>query len=275
MEKEKTDLMRRTPSVEEKKQQAIQGQLTATYNFDDLRWPVHRLEMDSELLLKFPEFRMQKDIAAYPHPDRNKLLRYMIYLYDEHSPLPRIHPDLHERKLWALRLAGYLLENENLNEQVQKVYALATPEIARIARAFISMQKSREFKLKLAIEQVHEENLSMLLSPDLFVAEPKEEEEAEEPKGKRGKKKRSKPTGEQKLLEATQKSKLIDICTKTLSTLEQLDKKLYGTDEVLQQAVEESIVQEKVEQEQQEEEKKRKIREKKKVKPISPENITI
>lgn len=83
--------------------------------YQRLKFPIH--EVKEDLLKAFPELQRYEVFAQYSGKDRDKWIKYIIYLYDINSELIREYELLSDRKLKAVELAG-LNPNDNL---VQKV----------------------------------------------------------------------------------------------------------------------------------------------------------
>lgn len=82
--------------------------------FQKLKFKVYDIAPEEDVLEKFPELAKYKVIAKSRAPQKNLLLRYIIFLYDPGSDLIREISDLKSRKIHAAELAGFEKETDYL-----------------------------------------------------------------------------------------------------------------------------------------------------------------
>jgi hypothetical protein len=154
-------------------------------DFSKLRFPVHTVPHGTELLLKFPELQAYPEFSEYKEPDRDKVIRYVIYMYDMNSGLILKFPDLKQRKEAALDIAGFE-RNSNTGKfkkeiynmvNLEKIFVKEDPEdedskitaesnrIFDMAMRYIIEQNNRIWSMVVANEQAFDEYLRLIMEP--------------------------------------------------------------------------------------------------------------
>lgn len=124
--------------------------------------------LEKNLLKAYP--RLQELIPKeYTEEDKlasegEKLLRYIIALYDPKSPIVRDNPDLAQRKIEAAQLAGYDLKKDD--EKLEILYACDSDYMVAIIVNYLrNIVKSRVWASIQADEQVFWEFIGRLYKP--------------------------------------------------------------------------------------------------------------
>lgn len=84
--------------------------------FQKLKFNVFNLPPDKDVLETFPELARMKVIANSHAPQKNLLLRYLIFMYDPETDLRKEVPELDKRKIRAAELAGFEKQSDYLTE---------------------------------------------------------------------------------------------------------------------------------------------------------------
>lgn len=84
--------------------------------FQKLKFDVFNLPADKDVLEAFPELSRFKILANSKAPQKNLLLRYMIFMYDPESDLRKEILELDKRKIRAAELAGFQKTTDYLTE---------------------------------------------------------------------------------------------------------------------------------------------------------------
>lgn len=82
--------------------------------FQKLKFKIYDISPEDDVLEKFPELSKYKVIYKNKSPQKNLLIRYIIFLYDPNTDLTREIPDLKSRKIHAADLAGFKEETDYL-----------------------------------------------------------------------------------------------------------------------------------------------------------------
>jgi len=84
--------------------------------FAKLKFNVFNQPAEKDVLETFPELARLKVFSASKAPQKNLLLRYLLFMYDPETDLRKEIPELDKRKKRAAELAGFEKENDYLKE---------------------------------------------------------------------------------------------------------------------------------------------------------------
>lgn len=134
--------------------------MTKELEYGNLYWNCHGS--------KKSVIELYPDIETYPEFNyggiykKEKLLRYINYLYSESTPLIKKFKDnLLARKTEALKLADIKLTKEVEND----LFAFKDPEFATAVVRFLSVQKNHLWSSIQVNEQAYENNMGIIMSP--------------------------------------------------------------------------------------------------------------
>lgn len=98
--------------------------------FDRLLFKVHDVPHGTDLITHFGDMKHIKEFAIYPHADRNKVIRFVIYCYDFNSELIKEYKgDLKARREKSAELAGFKRNTKGeFDQSVQDFMDLTIPE---------------------------------------------------------------------------------------------------------------------------------------------------
>ncbi len=97
-------------------------------DFTGLRYRVDKVPMGTDLIVHFRELADIKEFSEYKNPDRNYLIRYIIYLYSPGSPFFKKYTDLAKRKEACADFAGYdrnAKTGKFTNKNIYKVFEMS------------------------------------------------------------------------------------------------------------------------------------------------------
>ena len=77
--------------------------------FSKLKFNVYDVKAEVDLLKEFPLLGRIESFKSYNGADSNRLIRYIIYMYDLESPLIKRFPKLDERQIECATLSGFNL----------------------------------------------------------------------------------------------------------------------------------------------------------------------
>lgn len=130
-------------------------------NFQKLKFRVFDLPIDADVLENFPELARYKTLAKSKAPQKNLLLRYMIFLYDPGSDLIREIQELNKRKVRAAELAGFK-EGDHLTS----IFDLTDKAALEFLHCFLTqVYHSRKYTEWQTLLQELEENTRLRLEP--------------------------------------------------------------------------------------------------------------
>lgn len=94
---------------------------------------------------------------------REKLLKYILCMYDPESPLLK-EPSLEIRKIQAAQIAGYDLEGDS-DWLEKEVFSCKNAVVITVLVRYLMLRKSREFAGIMADEQTYWEFVKRLMEP--------------------------------------------------------------------------------------------------------------
>lgn len=113
-------------------------------DFDQMQFPVHLLKGKVQdaypEFSKFPEFKLDVD-------EKDKVLKYIVFMYDKNSPIRTYTEGLERRKAIAARLAGFESKNSKFSEPIRSVMLLLNWNANKMIVRYVRMQRSLEFSL--------------------------------------------------------------------------------------------------------------------------------
>ena len=91
----------------------------------------------------------------------DKLIKYVLYIYDVNTPLKEHFPDLKIRKEQAALLSGYDLKDETLNS----IFFFTNSKVLSMVDEFLKKQNNRVWSMIVSNEQTFFEYQTKLLRP--------------------------------------------------------------------------------------------------------------
>lgn len=189
--------------------------------YKSLKFNVSDVDHGEELLIKFPELKQIKVFSECRSADRNRIIRYICYMYDPGSPLQVEYQDLQARKEKAAEDAGFERNKKGLwPESVQNIFDVIDTEDVLITEMIFEFLRIINDKT-WAIIKVNEVNFwecSRMLLDNIG--------------GKDSK---------QKLEAANLKTKLREELGSISRDMEQQMKKMFGEEEKIQELAKEKL----------------------------------
>lgn len=105
--------------------------------YDALKFRIHNLPLEVNLFKEFPELDHPELYTKLTN--QNKVLRYLIYMFDPKSDLLRDFPQLKDRKEKALILAGYQKLEGKLEPEAEEILSGTNKEITKMAYAMTTL----------------------------------------------------------------------------------------------------------------------------------------
>jgi hypothetical protein len=176
-------------------------------DFSKMKFAVNKPKPTDDLLKKVPSLSLVKQFAICESNNRDKMIRYCLYMYDSGSPLISMFPDIKQRKIEAATISGFTKDED---EEIMKLYTFENSEFLKMVHEFLVYQNNRVWAMIVSSEQTFYEYQQKLLKPVTDA------------------------DGDKNLLQATQiKSKLMEDCDSINQRLEGYYRKFYGDDEEL------------------------------------------
>lgn len=139
--------------------------------FEGMKFPVHGLDKDTDLIEKFPELTRHDEFNkaylqfsnANMSYDRNMLLRYIFYCYD--VSIAWDLPDMKTRKEEAMKLAGYRIDSTRREPIVEMLLSNEIIDVNEMIIAFFKIQNNRKHRWRM-------QALDLLDQYDRIIMEP-------------------------------------------------------------------------------------------------------
>ena len=145
-------------------------------------------------------------------PDIEKLLKYIIYMYDKNTPMRELYQELQERKIECALLSGY---SEKKDKTIlEELYNLTDKRACELISSFLKYQNHKSWALLVSNEEVLWQYQQELKNPKTDFRQDKEKLEALEIK-----------------------SKLMNECDSIIKRIEGYEEKIYGDDKKLKDAM--------------------------------------
>ena len=132
--------------------------------FDGLMLPVHTIPMNIDILSKFPELKKYHDFTEYID-EKNKIIRYIAYLYDKKTPLVRID-NVASRKAEAAKLAGFEIKDGQYPENVEQMIHCKNPIVNAMIIRYLRLNNNHKFAMLSTTTELLYRNLQGQLNND-------------------------------------------------------------------------------------------------------------
>jgi hypothetical protein len=134
--------------------------------YNNLLVPVHRLPESVDIQSKYKRFQDHPEFSASIRVDRNKLLRYIILMYDFNSPFNKIK-DLVRRKTLCALEAGFEQVDGRFKDNVIKIMICSDKVVNAMIIRFLSFFNNHHFSYLVALLQGYENELNNIMAGDV------------------------------------------------------------------------------------------------------------
>lgn len=135
-------------------------------SFSGLMFNVFRVPEKSDILKTFPSLNRYKEFSAEMSLDRNIVLRYIIYMYDQRTPLRAID-NIFKRKNEAAILAKFPEDKKNpFKKEYEDVILNKNQVVNRMIIRFVRIQKNPSFSQLVSYEEAFYNQLEKLRTDD-------------------------------------------------------------------------------------------------------------
>lgn len=186
--------------------------------FQKLKFNVFNLPPDKEVLEAFPELSRMKVLANSKAPQKNLLIRYLIFMYDPESDLRKEIPELDKRKIRAAELAGFEKQSNYLTE----IFELRDKTTLEFIFVLLTqVYHNRKYREWVTLSQELDEYTRLRMDPITTK------------KSKKGKEDESDVEEIDVFKAAELKSKLRSQCNDIHKQLDSIDKEIFGDNDDL------------------------------------------
>jgi hypothetical protein len=130
-------------------------------DFASLTFPVHNV--DKNVLSIVPRLELITTFKEYKGQNKDKVIKYICYLYDPNSPLKEFFPDMSRRKEQAATLSGFDLEDNATKDIVGEMMSLKNKGVVAMIDEFLRFVNSRTWSMIVSNEETFYEYQSKLL----------------------------------------------------------------------------------------------------------------
>jgi len=124
-------------------------------DFSKLMFKVRTIPLERSLLRAFPELGKHPEFKVkFDNINKDKLIRYVIYMYDRNTPLRRKFPDILRRKVEAAKEAGFKINEVGLFEDdVEEFLRGKNDKANRMIVAYARIHKNFKYSFFITIEE--------------------------------------------------------------------------------------------------------------------------
>lgn len=126
-------------------------------DFKRMMFNVYEADMSKPFLTQFPELNIYEEFSKrLPGTlDKNKIIKWIVYVYDKNSPYRVKYKDLTQRKVRAMIDAGHGLENDVFPPEVEDVILGKSISVADMTIAFCKMHLDVEYSHLVLLEAMY------------------------------------------------------------------------------------------------------------------------
>jgi len=134
--------------------------LTEIFNKEDFNKMIFNpFKVKGSLKKKYPKMKM---FSSFQSAD-DQMITYVLYMYDQNTPMKEQFPDLKIRKEQAAVLSGYNLVKDN--EILHDMFFFQSSKVVEMVDEFLRKQNNRIWSMIVSNEQTFFEYQKKLLSP--------------------------------------------------------------------------------------------------------------
>lgn len=134
-------------------------------DFEGLMFNVFEASKKEDILDQFPKLKKIKEFNI-KLPDSillNKVIRFVVYCYDRHSPLIMDYPDINKRKVESCKVAGFTYNDDNkFSKTVISMLKGENLKINKMVVKYCLMQRPTTYALFIADNNTYFEILTQL-----------------------------------------------------------------------------------------------------------------
>lgn len=123
-------------------------------DFEKLLCNIYDVPPDKDLLEHFPKLNQFKEFAAINHiPLRNRIIRYIILMYDKESPFTRI-PNIITRKIECAKEAGFVVGFDGkFNEEAETLIRGGNTDANKMIIKYLRLHRSPSFSYLVTLNE--------------------------------------------------------------------------------------------------------------------------
>lgn len=130
-------------------------------DFESMTFPIHNVKGD--VVKKVPSLTFIESFVQYEGEHKNKVIKYICYLYDPNSPLKEFFPDMSRRKEQAAILSGFNLDDNRFKDMVIAMMSLKNEVVVVMIDEFLRFVNNRVWSMIISNEETFYEYQRKLL----------------------------------------------------------------------------------------------------------------
>lgn len=130
-------------------------------DFESMTFPIHNVKGD--VIKKVPSLTFIESFVSYGGEHKNKVIKYICYLYDPNSPLKEFFPDMSRRKEQAAILSGFNLDDNRFKDMVIAMMSLKNEVVVVMIDEFLRFVNNRVWSMIISNEETFYEYQRKLL----------------------------------------------------------------------------------------------------------------
>ena len=129
-------------------------------DFKNMRWNAKRA-VDEKALGLTKDVPIANNLRSH----RFEVMKYLCFMYDVGSPLPKRIQNIMERKEMAVKLAGIERTDISVVSMIEHLFRLSVPLYKDILAGMLRIQKNRKFSQIVALEQLYDQCINAMIEP--------------------------------------------------------------------------------------------------------------
>ncbi len=129
----------------------------APSDFNRLMIDVHNADMSKPFVKQFHQLQIYSEFSK-PIPkniDRNKLIKWIVYVYDKHSPYRDKYKNVTQRKVQAMLDVGYDIEGDRFAFEVEDILQGKNTNVCDMIISYIKLHCDAEYSHLILLEAMY------------------------------------------------------------------------------------------------------------------------
>lgn len=134
-------------------------------DFAKLKFNCYSVPKEESVFDAFPELRRYPDLTTTEHMlPGDKMIRYVIYMYDKYSPLTA-EKNIIKRKMLSAQLAGFEMPDGKFTQEVEQMIGGRNIFVNRMVCCYVRNQRDIQYALMMTGLTQFYDNLKQLSKP--------------------------------------------------------------------------------------------------------------
>lgn len=137
-------------------------------DFSKLMFLVGDMPENIDPVKKFPKLLKYKEFldTKMPVARKNKIFRYIVFMYDRESPFtPRV-PDLHKRKIEVAKYVKLVVDPKTVPEDIKRILRNDDTQVNEMIIAYCRMQNNPQYSLVVGLTEKYYNELLAVMNKD-------------------------------------------------------------------------------------------------------------